>query len=199
MIAIPPGDCAPVPDLTLLAVSLVDQIPNIRNWLKRCQFSGYVIERAIDRVTDYAMPYLRGDKNHAQIEDWNKWLFGNAFQAAKQEATRQLKCQFVAPADLVDPAILHARTLNEPDEELQQQIGDALSKLTDKQRRAVELCIMQEKSPTEASREMDCNRSTVEHHLDRGLHLLRGILSNGTLVHSAKKSCYRHRDLPPSL
>jgi hypothetical protein len=187
-------NCASVSDLASLLDSLMDQIPNIRNYLNYKNFSDYVIERSIDRVIHAAIPYLRGNRSPSQIRDWNKWLFGSAFKAAVQEASREPKCQFV------DPAILDARTLDEPDEELQQQIGAAMAMLTDKQRQAVELCIMQEQSLAEAAREMNCRRhSTVQYHRDRGLLLLRGILSSSAFFHSAKLASYLQRSSPASL
>jgi DNA-directed RNA polymerase specialized sigma24 family protein len=179
MSAIPTGYCLSISDQNLMADLLLSWIPRLQQFLRRKGFTDFIGEKATDRILQAAMCYLGDEKRCQQIRDLSAWLYGSAFKAACQEASRELKCTFV------DPSTFDLQCKSEPDQDLTEQIESALSQLTERQRWAVELCIMREKSPTEAAREMKCSRSTVQHHRDRGLLLLRRILSKSTFVHSA--------------
>jgi RNA polymerase sigma factor (sigma-70 family) len=188
MTAIPLGACAPLSVQNPLTDRLLNQIPDIKRFLRRRGFSDFVAEKAVDRVIQAALPYLTGDANPEHIRDWHKWVFGSAYVMARWEASREPRCYFMASD------FFTARMDAEEDEELRQEIQLALGKLADRQRQAVELCVMLERSPTEAAKEMKCSRSTVEHHLKRGLHLLREILSDSTRIRSTKLASYRQRE-----
>jgi RNA polymerase sigma factor (sigma-70 family) len=172
MNALPGGDRALSSEQVAILNRLLGQTCKIENFLKRKNFSGYVIERAMDRLLDAAMPFIQGKADPGLIQNWDAWLFGNAFAAAKQEAFRQPVRIFF------DPAILDARIEDERDEDLEELIENGHNQLTERQRDAVILCVMEGKSTTEAARIMGCSRSTVDYHRERGLELLREFLSS---------------------
>jgi DNA-directed RNA polymerase specialized sigma24 family protein len=160
------------PDEGPSAKCLVGRIAELQCYLRRKGFRDDVIERAIDRVIQAALPYLEPSRTAPHLRNRDSWLFGSALKAAKQVASREPACSFI------DPALLNSAESPEEDEDRAAAVWLALDQLTEPQREAVYWCIMRGMSLITASRQMGCSPTNVLHHRDRGLDRLRSLLSS---------------------
>jgi DNA-directed RNA polymerase specialized sigma24 family protein len=184
-----------LPGQNPLADSLFGHLPKIDSILKKSNYSEHVIEKAIGRLLHAATPYVSGEKGLGHIKDWQKWLYGSALKAARQEAYREPKVVFVDPRLYPASTTKKQSTVETFSDEQNETIMAAKKKLTERQRMAVELCLEEGQSIAAAARKMGCTPPTVRAHLERGKFLLTQMLSTGTRVHSPGHASVRGREI----
>jgi RNA polymerase sigma factor (sigma-70 family) len=149
---------------------LLSCITEVCGVLWRKGFPAHAIENAMTAVYVAVMPYLKGgDSSH--IENPRAWVYRVALNAAIHAGKRELA------RGNFDPARLPAR-VNPPDSsESLFDIDDVLSRLTQRQRTAVELCLLENMSLRTAAREMGISVGTLCGHLSAAKEHLKGALA----------------------
>lgn len=133
-------------DPITLAEGLQKHIEQARAYLHRKDFDPWVIERAIDRVTRWAMPYINGDKvcKLPDKESRRRWIFGTALKAARQIALKTPECVLMEPCKLRESADVLRRVIRRgrPGDDENGHVSvlhAALEQLTDKQSEVIDL------------------------------------------------------------
>jgi DNA-directed RNA polymerase specialized sigma24 family protein len=152
------------------AECLLGHLEKVQGVLRNSGFSEHAIDHAVTAVYRAAMPYIRGTRI-CRIENRRAWVFKVAKRAATRAAMRELRCRRVAPAVLA--AILKDTGAHDAPFD----ICDVLSQLTERQRDAVELCILGGKSHREAASHMGIRVGTLFRHLVLAKKRLMDILA----------------------
>jgi RNA polymerase sigma factor (sigma-70 family) len=166
------------------AKCLLQREKQMRRYLARRGYSPWIIELAIDRVKQAAIPYIDGKKvcQLPDAESRRKWLFGALVKAAEQIASREVPCDLMEPGklrDSVDEIRAAIRASRQGDERnaLITSLHAALEELTERQREAIYLLYWKAMTYREAAQEMDCKPETVVDFERRGIHTLHTLLS----------------------
>src|SRR5262249_51124205 len=123
------------------AERLLKALEDVQNFLRRRGYSNYASEVAVTAVYRAAEPYFAGTKVWSNVR---AWAFKVAIPAAIRAARREIRCRQLEPA-------IVAASVNDSEPREQFDIHDVLSQLTDRQREAVEHCILGDMSHSEAA------------------------------------------------
>jgi len=156
------------------AECLLGHLEEVRAVLRRKGFSENAIEQAVTSVYRAAMPYITGARI-CLIENRRAWVFKVAIRAANRAAKREVRCQTLEPAVVEAP-------VEAPQEDREEHAAPfdhrvALSQLTARQRRAVQLCWLEGQSHRDAARSMGISAGTLYRHLRAAHHRLTPILA----------------------
>jgi DNA-directed RNA polymerase specialized sigma24 family protein len=162
--------CSPA-EVVRNAQCLLRHIEAVRWVLWRKGFSEYAIDQAVTAVYLAAMPYITGRKP-CPIENRRAWVLKVAFRAACHATEREIRCH------AIEPAILAATVEHRERDDKPFDICHVLSQLTERQRMAVELCILGGRSYREAAKCMRISVGTLSGHLSAGKKRLAAIVAH---------------------
>lgn len=165
----------PADDTLPTAECLVGRLEEVRGFLHRRRFSEHAIEHAITVVCRVAVPYINGNKI-CKIKNRRAWVYKVAIRAAKRAMKAELSCV------TFDPGIMAAMVQAPGSADEQSRVDRWLNQLTQKQRDAVDLCILGEMSQRDAAEEMGIAVSTLRGHLDAAVARLKEIVTKFELA-----------------